>query len=309
MAEKGKEKIESILLYLTFSLAVIRSLETSNPKVVKLRQNLMSISEKQVTMMKLKVDLDCAKCYKKVKKVLCKIPQIRDQLFDEKSNIVIIKVVCCSPERIMDKLCSKGGGSIKTIEIVEPPKPPQPQPQPQAQPPPQKPKDAPKAAEKPKEAEKPKAAEKPKEAEKPKQPEKPKEAEKPKQPEKPKDAEKPKQPEKPKDAAPKPAPAPAGPAPTPAPAPAPKQPGPPPQAVPMMPQGQPVAMCCGPYYDGFGGGPAFNGYGMPPPQPYECYGRPVYDSWGGGPPPCYRPCPLNRCDYFSEENPQSCSIM
>jgi len=80
----------------------------------------------------------------------------------------------------MDKLCSKGGGSIKTIEIIEPPKPPQPQPQ--AQPPPQKPKEAPKAPEKPKEPEKPKQPEKPKEPEKPKQPEKPKEPEKPKQP-------------------------------------------------------------------------------------------------------------------------------
>ncbi|CAN8231825.1 unnamed protein product [Cochlearia groenlandica] len=247
--------------------------------------------KEKVTMMKLKVDLDCTKCYKKVKKVLCKFPQIRDQLFDDKSNIVVIKVVCCSPEKIMDKLCSKGGGSIKTIEIVEPPKPPQPQPQAQA---PQKPKDAPKASEKPKEPEKPKAPEKPKEAEKPKQPEKPKEAEKPKQPEKPKEPEKP--------APPKPAPAPA---------PAQKQVGPPPpQMVPMMPQGQPIAaMCIGPYYDGFGGGPAMNGYGMPAPQPYECYGRPVYDSWGGGPPPNYRQCQLNRCDYFSEENPQSCSIM
>ncbi|XP_019087021.1 PREDICTED: protein PYRICULARIA ORYZAE RESISTANCE 21 [Camelina sativa] len=259
--------------------------------------------KEKVTMMKLKVDLDCAKCYKKVKKVLCKFPQIRDQLFDEKANIVIIKVVCCSPERIMDKLCSKGGGSIKTIEIVEPPKPPQPQPQP--------------APQKPKDPEKPKAPEKPKEPEKPKQPEKPKEPEKPKQPEKPKEPEKPKQPEKPKEpekpaAAAKPAPAPApAPAPGPAPAPAPKQqPGPPPQVIPMMPQGQP-AMCCGPtYYDGYGG-PAFNGYGMPPPQPYECYGRPVYDSWGGGcpPPPAYRTCHVTRCDYFSEENPQSCSIM
>ncbi|KAF8082603.1 hypothetical protein N665_0818s0019 [Sinapis alba] len=255
--------------------------------------------KEKVTMMKLKVDLDCDKCYKKVKKVLCKFPQIRDQLFDEKSNIVIIKVVCCSPERIMDKLCSKGGGSIKTIEIVQPPKPPQPQPQPQAQPPPQKPKDAP---EKPKEAEKPKQPEKPKEAEKPKQPEKPKEPEKPKQQEKPKESDKP--------AAAKPAPAPAQ---AQAPAAAPKQAGPPPQAMPMMSQGQPVAaMCYGPYYDGFGGGPAFSGYGMPPqpqPQPYESYGRPVYDSWGGGPPPSYRQCNLNRCDYFSEENPQSCSIM
>ncbi|KAF3488455.1 hypothetical protein F2Q69_00056782 [Brassica cretica] len=249
--------------------------------------------KKQVTMMKLKVDLECAKCYKKVKKVLCKFPQIRDQVFDEKSNIVIIKVVCCSPEKIMDKLCSKGGGSIKTIEIVQPPKPPQAQPQPQAQPPPQKPKDAPKAAEKPKEGEKPKQPEKPKESEKPK------EAEKPKQAEKPKEADKP--------AAPKAAPAPAQ---GQAPAAAPKQAGPPPQAMPMMTHGQPVAMCYGPYYDGFGGGPAFSGYGMPPqPQQYETYGRPVYDSWGGGPPPSYRQCNLTRCDYFSEENPQSCSIM
>lgn len=36
---------------------------------------VMLISQKQVTMMKLKVDLDCAKCYKKVKKVLCKFPR------------------------------------------------------------------------------------------------------------------------------------------------------------------------------------------------------------------------------------------
>ncbi|CAF2072968.1 unnamed protein product [Brassica napus] len=182
--------------------------------------------KKKVTMMKLKVDLDCAKCYKKVKKVLCKIPQIRDQWFDEKSNIVIIKTVCCSPERIMDKLCSKGGGSIKTIEIIEPPKPPPPPPQPGPTPPA-----------------------------------------------------------------------------------VPKQPGPLPQPVPMMPQGQPVAMCCWPYYDGCGGGPAFYGYGMLLPQPYEYYGRPVCDCWGGGPPPGYRPCHLTRCNFFSEENPQSCSIM
>ncbi|CAF2072969.1 BnaCnng77490D [Brassica napus] len=170
--------------------------------------------KKKITMMKLKVDLDCAKCYKKVKKVLCKIPQIRDQWFDEKSNIVIIKVVCCSPERIMDKLCSKGGGSIKTIEIIEQPKPP----------------------------------------------------------------------------------------------PTPPKPPPTPPVVPKQ-QGQPVAMCCWPYYDGCGGGPAFYGYGMLLPQPYEYYGRPVCDCWGGGPPPGYRPCHLTRCNFFSEENPQSCSIM
>ncbi|KAH0902695.1 hypothetical protein HID58_042198 [Brassica napus] len=204
MAEKGKKKVFVYMGYVCFvwikmKFDLIRSLETSNPSI---------------TMMKLKVDLDCAKCYKKVKKVLCKIPQIRDQWFDEKSNIVIIKVVCCSPERIMDKLCSKGGGSIKTIEIIEQPKPP----------------------------------------------------------------------------------------------PTPPKPPPTPPVVPKQ-QGQPVAMCCWPYYDGCGGGPAFYGYGMLLPQPYEYYGRPVCDCWGGGPPPGYRPCHLTRCNFFSEENPQSCSIM
>ncbi|XP_004293395.1 PREDICTED: uncharacterized protein LOC101299556 [Fragaria vesca subsp. vesca] len=73
-----------------------------------------------MTIMVLKVDLQCEKCYKKVKKVLCKFPQIRDQTYEEKNNQVIIKVVCCSPEKIRDKLCCKGGGAIKSIDIKEP---------------------------------------------------------------------------------------------------------------------------------------------------------------------------------------------
>ncbi|CAA7048458.1 unnamed protein product [Microthlaspi erraticum] len=97
----------------------------------------------KVTMMMLKVDLNCSKCYKKVKKALRKFPQeIRDELFDEKSNTIIIKVVCYDPERFMNKLCSKGDGSIKSIVILEPPKPPQVQAQ---------------ASQKPKEPEKPPA--------------------------------------------------------------------------------------------------------------------------------------------------------
>ncbi|KAJ8526217.1 hypothetical protein K7X08_028694 [Anisodus acutangulus] len=118
------------------------------------------------TIMILKVDLQCSSCYKKVKKILCKFPQIRDQLYDEKANTIIITVVCCNPEKFRDKLCSKGCGVIKSIEIKEPPKPKQP--------------------EKPKEPEKPKAPENPKEVEKPKAPEKPKEVEKPKPKEAPK---------------------------------------------------------------------------------------------------------------------------
>ncbi|XP_039016382.1 anther-specific proline-rich protein APG-like [Hibiscus syriacus] len=84
----------------------------------------------KVTIMVLKVDLQCCRCYKKVKKILSKFPQIRDQIYDEKAKTVTIKVVCCNPEKLRDKLCCKGGGSIKSIEIKPPPKPPTPTPAP-----------------------------------------------------------------------------------------------------------------------------------------------------------------------------------
>ncbi|OMO76969.1 metal ion binding protein [Corchorus capsularis] len=224
----------------------------------------------------------------------CQIPsEIRDQVYDEKANTVTIIVVCCSPEKIMDKLCRKGGGSIKSIEIPPPPKPKQPPPQPEKpkepEKKPEKPKEPEKKPDKPKEPEK--KPEKPKEPEK--KPDKPKEPEKPKQPEK----EKPKEPEKPKDPPP----------PKPAPAPAPKPPEPvaPPTAAPMC--FPPVGFCCTDCYHGHGGGPCY--YGGPPPQPcYETYGRPVYDSWGGGG-YGYRHCYVSRGECFSEENPQGCSIM
>ncbi|KAF5943471.1 hypothetical protein HYC85_017548 [Camellia sinensis] len=89
--------------------------------------------------MVLKVDLQCSSCYKKIKKILCKFPEIRDQIYDEKKNTVTIIVVCCSPEKVRDKLCCKGGKTIKSIEIKEPPKP---------KPPEEKP-DKPKPSEKP----------------------------------------------------------------------------------------------------------------------------------------------------------------
>ncbi|CAL5344344.1 unnamed protein product [Camellia sinensis] len=93
----------------------------------------------KVTTMVLKVDLQCSSCYKKIKKILCKFPEIRDQIYDEKKNTVTIIVVCCSPEKVRDKLCCKGGKTIKSIEIKEPPKP---------KPPEEKP-DKPKPSEKP----------------------------------------------------------------------------------------------------------------------------------------------------------------
>ncbi|XP_015056859.1 protein PYRICULARIA ORYZAE RESISTANCE 21 [Solanum pennellii] len=278
----------------------------------------------KTTIMVLKVDLQCSSCYKKVKKILCKFPQIRDQVYDEKGNTVTITVVCCNPEKLRDKLCCKGCGVIKSIEIKDPPKP--------------KPPEKPKEPEKP-EPKKPKEPEKPKVVviEKPKEPEKPKvviikEPEKPKTPEKPKEIEKPKpkEPEKPKEV-PKPKPEPEKPKEVPKPKPEPVMPMPI-QEYPQPPHGY----CCGQCYGGQTGGPCYQGYGRPVPPPPEyccgqCYegqtGGPCYQGWGRPvpPPPCYdnygpgpgpgpygygRGCCVSRCDqYFNDENANACSIM
>ncbi|XP_076957575.1 uncharacterized protein LOC143633082 [Bidens hawaiensis] len=109
------------------------------------------MAPEKVTKMVLDVDLKCSDCYKKVKKVMSKIPEIRDQEYDVEKNKVKITVVCCSPERIRDKLCYKGGSSIQKVDIV-PDKPKEPEP---------KPKPKPKEPEKPKVEEKPDPSPKP----------------------------------------------------------------------------------------------------------------------------------------------------
>ncbi|KAL3820835.1 hypothetical protein ACJIZ3_006740 [Penstemon smallii] len=245
----------------------------------------------KVTIMVLKVDLQCHCCYKKVKKTICKFPQIRDQIYDEKGNTVTITVVCCSPEKIRDKLCYKGGKAIKSIDIKEPEKKKVPEKPKEPEKPkiPEKPKVV--VIEKPKEPEKSKVVvvEKPKEAEKPKVAEKPKEAEKPK----PKVAEKPKDAEKPKEAPKNPEPV--------------QNPYMMAESVPVQgfPQGYPVQPCFGPTYMAYGGVPSYHGYGVPPPP------QPSYDGYygyghghghGAG-------SHVGRDDYFSDENPQGCSIM
>ncbi|KAJ6332313.1 hypothetical protein OIU76_010659 [Salix suchowensis] len=67
------------------------------------------------------VDLGCEKCHKKIKKILCKIPQIQSQIYVEKENTVTITVVCCSPEKIKRKILRKGCGFIECIVIKPPP--------------------------------------------------------------------------------------------------------------------------------------------------------------------------------------------
>ncbi|XP_048132286.1 protein PYRICULARIA ORYZAE RESISTANCE 21-like isoform X5 [Rhodamnia argentea] len=230
----------------------------------------------KVTRMLIKVeDLQCCRCYKKNKKILCKFPQIQDQIYDEKRNEVLITVVCCSPKKIRQKIICKGGKTVKSVEIL---------------------------------LDKPKEQEKPKEPEK--KPEKLKELEKPKDP--------PKEPAKPPAPAPAPAPDPA-PAPAPPPKPPeqapPKPPQPPPQPLPLkepepvpgywpVPMYPMVGVCWCPCYEGYGGGPCYyHGHGRPA-MCYDGCGRLAYECHGGS-----RGYFVNRCDYFSEENPTRCTVM
>ncbi|KAB5551570.1 hypothetical protein DKX38_008881 [Salix brachista] len=64
------------------------------------------------------VDLGCEKYRKKIKKILCKIPQIQSQVYVEEKNTVTITVVCCSPEKIKRKILRKGCGYIECIGLV-----------------------------------------------------------------------------------------------------------------------------------------------------------------------------------------------
>eukprot|EP00258_Populus_trichocarpa_P043569 XP_024459588.1 protein PYRICULARIA ORYZAE RESISTANCE 21 isoform X7 [Populus trichocarpa] len=94
--------------------------------------------ETKVTEMVIKVvDLGCEKCHKKIKRVLCAIPQIQNQIYDKKKNTVKITVVGCCPEKIKKKIYCKGGRTVKCVEIKPPPKEkpePKPKPKPEKEP-------------------------------------------------------------------------------------------------------------------------------------------------------------------------------
>ncbi|XP_075667650.1 uncharacterized protein LOC142637252 [Castanea sativa] len=199
--------------------------------------------DKKTTLMVIKVDLQCCRCYKKIKKVLCGIPQIQDQVYNEKENFVIIKVVCCSPEKIKQKIICEGGCAVKSIEIKE--------------------------VDKPKEPEKPK--EKPKESEKKK--EEPKKEEAPKK--------EPKVDTSSKDVKSNGNGGPSGPGKPTGPLKA-KEPEKPPPCPPQLAYPVPFGTCCTECYVGRGGGPCYSGHGRPPPGCDGYYGRPIYDSYGGG---------------------------
>ncbi|XP_057781899.1 uncharacterized protein LOC131000140 [Salvia miltiorrhiza] len=76
------------------------------------------MATENLTIMTLNVNLECRCCYKKLTKILCQIPQVRDRVYDMNKNQVMITVdACCDPEKIRDKLCSKGRKVIKSIII------------------------------------------------------------------------------------------------------------------------------------------------------------------------------------------------
>ncbi|XP_047338299.1 skin secretory protein xP2-like [Impatiens glandulifera] len=289
----------------------------------------------KVTTMVLKVDLQCPCCYKKIKKILCKFPQVRDRAFDEKQNTVTITVVCCNPERLRDKLCCKGRKVIKSIEIIDPPKlKPAPAPAPAPTPTPvpvSVPKPTPVPTPVPVSVPKPAPVPVPVPVSKPAPTPAPVVVPVPVPKPTPTPAPIPVSVPKPTPApvpvtVPKPAPAPVPvPKPVPVPAPVPVVPAPKPQVPEPIPnpiQGPFGYPCCLDCYEGRPGGPCYQGYGRRTCCD-ECYGG----NSGG---PCYegdnyswrpvstcdnygyygrRNYQVSPCNYFNEENTEGCAIM
>ncbi|CAO2142480.1 unnamed protein product [Urochloa humidicola] len=101
----------------------------------------------KISMIIVVVDLDCHKCYNKIRKVLCQLQdceKIRTISFDDKSKTITI-VGPFDPQRLACKLRCKGGKVIKSIHIVDPsaagmtPPPKMVDPPPASPPPPVKP--------------------------------------------------------------------------------------------------------------------------------------------------------------------------
>ncbi|XP_058081873.1 protein PYRICULARIA ORYZAE RESISTANCE 21-like [Magnolia sinica] len=95
------------------------------------------MGDKKSTLV-LDVDLDCRLCNKKIRKVLCKFPEIQSQSFDEKQKKVTISGPF-DPEKLIKKLyCKAGCKTIKGYVIPKPlpPKPPPPPAEPPKPPPP-----------------------------------------------------------------------------------------------------------------------------------------------------------------------------
>ncbi|XP_030471153.2 protein PYRICULARIA ORYZAE RESISTANCE 21-like [Syzygium oleosum] len=75
------------------------------------------------TKMAIKVDLQCHRCFKKIKKILCGIPQVQDQNYEVAKNTVTITVVDGSPENVRQKILCKGRCFVQGVDILPEQKP------------------------------------------------------------------------------------------------------------------------------------------------------------------------------------------
>lgn len=73
----------------------------------------------KISTIVIKVDLECERCYKKMRRVLCKIQDkmnIKTISFDEKSNAVTISGPF-DPDKVCRKLCCEAGRIIKEMDV------------------------------------------------------------------------------------------------------------------------------------------------------------------------------------------------
>uniref|UniRef100_A0A453B4T2 HMA domain-containing protein n=1 Tax=Aegilops tauschii subsp. strangulata TaxID=200361 RepID=A0A453B4T2_AEGTS len=73
----------------------------------------------KISTVVLKVDLECARCYRKMRTVLCKIQDkmnIKTISFDEKSNAVTVSGPF-DPDKLCRKLCCEAGRVIKEMHV------------------------------------------------------------------------------------------------------------------------------------------------------------------------------------------------
>ncbi|WVZ50272.1 hypothetical protein U9M48_001544 [Paspalum notatum var. saurae] len=110
----------SLTLPPSLSLSLSRSLSACEKQ--RISSQATSMAEK-ISMIIILVDLDCYKCYNKMRKILCQLQdqeRIRTISFDDKSKTITI-VGPFDPLRLACKIRCKGGKVVKDIHIVDAP--------------------------------------------------------------------------------------------------------------------------------------------------------------------------------------------
>ncbi|KAK3120567.1 hypothetical protein QOZ80_9AG0690010 [Eleusine coracana subsp. coracana] len=75
----------------------------------------------KISMLIVKVDLDCHKCYEKMRKILCKLQdqeRIRTISYDDKSKTIAIAGPF-DPQRLACKIRCRGGKTVKDVQIID----------------------------------------------------------------------------------------------------------------------------------------------------------------------------------------------